>query len=312
MTLDSSSFMTEAEAALELQRLTRELDNFQNIAKFLVPLPGEVPRLSGIDVWGGTRPLRGDVGGDHITYVDFKQRFDLNARIERARADDRLDVVDNLERCKRKAGIALIDVAGHRMTDALLAAMLHQAFLLGATYELDRSGQITRRLFENLNTRFYQSSGTHKFVSVIYGEISEDSTFRFLSAGQPFPVVFSNRHDRFMEVSSHLKMSFPPLGMLPSFNVIDRSTTSSLLGFKERYEMNEWTLMGEGDILLLHTDGLSEHRNGEQMYFPTGIERTLRAVKHLSAREIYDAISRDVVEFADPTDDVSLVVIKRN
>ena len=103
------------------------------------------------------------------------------------------------------------------MTDALLAAMLHQAFLLGAIYELDRSGQITRRLFENLNTRFYQSSGTHKYVSMIYGEISEDAKFRFLSAGVPFPVVFSNHHNRFMEVSEHLKVSFPPLGMMPSF-----------------------------------------------------------------------------------------------
>ena len=304
--------MTQLESTEELQRLTRELDNFQNIAKYLVPLPGEVPQLAGIDVWGGTLPLRGDVGGDHITYVDFKQRFDLNARIERARAEGRLDVVENLERCKHKAGIAVIDVAGHRMTDALLAAMLHQAFLLGATYELDRWGQITRRLFENLNTRFYQSSGTHKFVSVIYGEISEDSTFRFLSAGQPFPVVFSNKHDRFMEVDRQLKASFPPLGMLPSFNVIDRNTTTSLLGFKERYEMNEWTLMGEGDILLLHTDGFSDHHVGDQMYFPSRLERALREVKHLSAREIYEAIIKDLQAFAEPTDDVSLVVIKRN
>lgn len=304
-------FMKELETTEELQRLTRELENFQNIAKYLVPLPGEIPRLNGIDLWGGTRALLGDVGGDHITYVDFKQRFDLNARIERARAEGKPEVIENLERCKRKAGIAVIDVAGHRMTDALLAAMLHQAFLLGATYELDRSGQITRRLFENLNTRFYQSSGTHKFVSVIYGEIAENSTFRFLSAGQPFPAVFSNEHDRFMEVSSHLKASFPPLGMLPSFNVIDRSTTTSLLGFKERYEMNEWTLMGRGDILLLHTDGLSEHRRGEENYFPSYLERVLREVKYLGAREIYDAILKDMLAFADPADDVSFVVIKR-
>ena len=88
------------------------------------------------------------------------------------------------------------------MTDALLAAMLHQAFLLGAIYELDTFGRITKRLFENLNTRFYQSSGAHKFISLIYGEISEDARFRFLSAAHPFPTVFSRRHDRFMEVGS--------------------------------------------------------------------------------------------------------------
>ena len=116
------------------------------------------------------------VGGDHIIYVDFKQRFDLPARGSSTPSHEgQLDVVENLQRCQRMAGIALIDVSGHRVTDALLAAMLHQAFLLGAIYELDMFGQITKRLFENLNTRFYKSSGAHKFVSMIYGEISEDA-----------------------------------------------------------------------------------------------------------------------------------------
>ena len=298
------------EASQELERLTRELDNFQNIAKYLVPLPGDVPRLNGIDVWGGSLQLNGSVGGDHITYVDFKHRFDLQARMARARAEGRHDVADNLQGCQHKAGIAVIDVSGHHMTDALLAAMLHQAFLLGAIYELDRSGQITRRLFENLNTRFYQSSGTYKYLSMIYGEISENAKFRFLSAGVPFPAVFSNEHNRFMEVNDHLKVAFPPLGMMPSFNVIDRSVTESLLGFKERYEMNEWALMGRGDILILHTDGLSEHRTHDQPYFPGRLEQTLREVKHLAAREIYEAIKKDVIAFGPPADDVSLVVIK--
>jgi serine phosphatase RsbU (regulator of sigma subunit) len=298
------------EASEELERLTRELDNFQNIAKYLVPLPGDVPRLNGIDVWGGSLQLNGSVGGDHITYVDFKHRFDLQARMARARAEGRHDVADNLQGCQHKAGIAVIDVSGHHMTDALMAAMLHQAFLLGAIYELDRSGQITRRLFENLNTRFYQSSGTYKYLSMIYGEISENAKFRFLSAGVPFPAVFSNEHNRFMEVNDHLKVAFPPLGMMPSFNVIDRSVTESLLGFKERYEMNEWALMGRGDILILHTDGLSEHRTHDQPYFPGRLEQTLREVKHLAAREIYEAIKKDVIAFGPPADDVSLVIIK--
>jgi len=303
-------FMNDSEAAEELQRLTRELENFQDIAQQLVPLPGEVPTLEGFDIWGGSLQVSGSVGGDHITYVDFKTRFDLKARIDRARAEGRLDVVKNLEHCQHKGGVALIDVAGHRMTDALLAAMLHQAFLLGAIYELDRYGQITRRLFENLNTRFYQSSGTNKFVSLIYGEISDDAKFRFLSAGQPYPSVFSSANDRFMEVSPHLCLSFPPLGMLPSFNVIDRSTTPSLLGFKERYEMNEWTLMGRGDILLMHTDGLTEHEGPNGLYFPGALEKKLREVKQLSARQIYDAIVEDIAAFADPSDDASVVVIK--
>jgi serine phosphatase RsbU (regulator of sigma subunit) len=201
-------------------------------------------------------------------------------------------------------------VSGHRITDALVAAMLHQAFLLGAIYELDNYGQVTRRLFENLNTRFYQSSSAHKFVSMIYGEISEDAKFRFLSAAQPFPAVFSRENDRFMEVSADLCVSFPPLGMMPSFHVTDRDRTESLLGFKERYEMNEWVIMGEGDILLLHTDGLSEHCRGSEYYFPARLEQKIREVKDLTAAGIFDAVTGDVLAFAEPSDDISLVVIK--
>jgi serine phosphatase RsbU (regulator of sigma subunit) len=295
----------------QFRKLTRELENFREIAQQLVPLPGEVPRIAGFDIWGGTLPLDGPVGGDHITYIDFKQRFDLPARIQQAREAGRADVVENLKRCQCTGGIALIDVSGHRMTDALLAAMLHQAFLLGALYELDRFGQITRHLFENLNTRFYQSSGTNKFVSLIYGEISEDAKFGFLSAGQPYPSVFSYRHDRFMEVSPHLCLSFPPLGMLPSFDVIDRNTTESVLGFKEGYEINEWTLMGRGDILLLHSDGLTEHSGPDGPYAPERLERQLRETKDLGARQIFDALTLDLAAFSPPTDDISLVVIKR-
>ena len=80
-------FIDESEAADELQRLTREPENFQRIAQQLVPLPGDVPTLEGFEIWGGSLQLTGSVGGDHITYIDFKTRFDLNARDFGALAD---------------------------------------------------------------------------------------------------------------------------------------------------------------------------------------------------------------------------------
>ena len=62
-------------------QLSRELKNFEDIARNLTPRPGDVPQLQGIDVFGGTLPFNGVMGGDHLIYVDFKQRFDLEARI---------------------------------------------------------------------------------------------------------------------------------------------------------------------------------------------------------------------------------------
>ncbi len=294
-----------------LEQLTDELKNFQEIARHIVPLPGEIPVVDGMDIYGDSIPLTGVVGGDHIIYVDFKKRYDLKARIQEARSSGKTEVVAHLERCKRKAGIALIDVSGHHATDALLAAMLHQAFLLGSLYELDMYGNITRRLFENLNSRFYQSSSRSKFVTMIYGEISQDATFRFLSAAHPPPVVFSSYHDRFMEVSQELCTSFPPIGTLPSKDVIDRDTIKTNLGFKERYRLNEWTLMGAGDILLLYTDGLLDHESQNEMFFPHQLEEVVRETKRLSAREIFEAIKVSALDFAPPSDDISIVVIKR-
>lgn len=294
-----------------LENLQSELKNFQEIAKHIVPLPGEVPSLQGIDVYGGTIPLNGAVGGDHIIYVDFKRRFDLYARIREATAEGRTEVVRHLEQCRRKAGIAILDVSGHHVTDGMLAGMLHQAFLLGAIYELDMFGNITKRLFENLNTRFYHSSSLSKFVTMIYGEISEDTTFRFLSAAHPPPVVFSYQHDRFMDVSKDLCTSFPPIGTLPSQDVIDRNATHSVLGFKERYQLNEWKLMGTGDILLLYTDGLLDHSDGSNAYFPGQLEQKVREVKHQSAKDIFEAIKSHLMAFGKRADDISFVIIKR-
>src|SRR6185295_9028232 len=291
--------------------LTGELRNFQEIAKYILPLPGEIPNLSGIEVYGGVIPFNRVCGGDHLIYVDFKKRFDIDARIKHATDRNRPEIVANLELIRKTAGIVILDVSGHHATDTLLAAMLHQAFLLGAIYELDMFGMITERLFENLNTRFYNSSSLNKFVTMIYGEISEDCTFRFLSAAHPPPVVFSSQHDRFMEVSPDLCTSFPPIGTLPSDNVIDKNRSKTVLGFKDQYELNEWRLMGGGDILLLYTDGLIDHVRDGEAYFPKHLEQKVREVKHHSARAIYEAVKTHFLEFADPSDDASMVVIKR-
>jgi len=294
-----------------LTQITDELKNFERIAKAIKPRPGSIPTIDGIDVYGETLPLNGIVGGDHLIYMDFKKRYDLDARIALAREAGQDEVARKLETCKTMAGIAVIDVSGHQSTDAMLAAMVHQAFLMGALYELDLFGNITNRLFENLNIRLNRSSLVNKFVTALYGEISAGGRFRFLSAAHPPPLIFSAEHDRFMEVAPEMLTVFPPLGTVPSEHDIDRREQESVMGLKGRYEINEWHLMGVGDIMLLHTDGLTDHARGEEPHFPDRLEHIVRSSKHLPAAGIVEAIKADLEGFAEQLDDITLVAIKR-
>ena len=50
---------TPAEDAATLAQLRSELKNFQDITKYLVPRSGDVPRLRGIEMFGGCTALNG-------------------------------------------------------------------------------------------------------------------------------------------------------------------------------------------------------------------------------------------------------------
>src|SRR5512135_3171020 len=138
--------------AEELQR------GAQYLSQRLMPAPGAIPHIPGIDVYGVTLPLNGIAGGDLITYINFEARFDLDARIRRALSQGQTGVAQTLQRLERKAGVLVDYVSGHDFTDAARALMLHQAFHTGALYEMDMHGQITTRLFEQINTRFCKSA----------------------------------------------------------------------------------------------------------------------------------------------------------
>ncbi len=296
----------------ELNHLQEELENFEEIALQLKPEPGEIPKLPGIDVFGTTIPLVGAIGGDHIIYVDFKERHDLDTRIAQAQQKGLDQIAAKLEEMKQAAGVLLADVSGHRITDAMLAAMLHQSFLLGVVYELQISGTITTRLFENINNRFYRSSSVRKFLTMIYGEIHVSGRFRFISAGHHPPLVFSNEFDRFVDIHPDLLVTYPPIGTMPSKTDPDLSREPSVLGTKEKYTVNELKLMGPGDILVLFTDGLKEHENGGVNYFPERFESRIRENKEKSARRILEEVTRDLLDFGPPADDVSCILIKKN
>ena len=287
-------------------------------ALHLIPSPGAIPRIPGVDIFGITLPFNGVAGGDLITYVNFQDRFDLDVRIRNACEQGREDIVQELQKLRYTGGILVADVAGHEFTDAMRALMLHQAFHTAAQYEMDLNGEITVRLFEQVNTRFLKSKtwrspaadrDSASFITLIYGEISHTGHFRFVNAGHPPPLVFSREYDRFVEITPDRLVSYPPIGLQPSEDYADARHYDRALGYKKRYTVNNLNLMGRGDILFLYTDGLTDSFS---KFTVKHFERTVSVLKDCSAEEICKAVldERDTIQ--EQSDDISLVVIKRN
>jgi serine phosphatase RsbU (regulator of sigma subunit) len=53
------------------------------LRKRLMPVEGVIPHMQGIEMYGNSIPA-GTVGGDLFEYINFQQRYDIDARIQRA------------------------------------------------------------------------------------------------------------------------------------------------------------------------------------------------------------------------------------
>ncbi len=300
---------TQVQEAREIILRTRQTD-------------AAVPQLRNIDIYGITCPVTDDlkdprtntlvnneIGGDHLVWVDFNKRYDLDERIRQAIAQRQHEIAAKLRLNRTRAGIFIADVAGHARSDSVVAFALHHTLLEGVRRDLDLSGEITTRVFEGINTRFHTTASITKYITALYGEIWESGRFRFISAGHPLPLVYSARLDRFVDLADAYIKSSVPIGFQPSEDDVDRSRHPGTLGYKRPYTINEIDLMGAGDILLLYTDGLSEH--AADAYVGECLERVVRAHKGEPARELCAAIWEDMNRVAPRQDDTTIVVIKK-
>jgi serine phosphatase RsbU (regulator of sigma subunit) len=60
---------------------TPSIDEY--LRRRLMPVEGTIPHVQGIDMYGNSIPA-GNVGGDLFEYINFPQRYDVDARIQRA------------------------------------------------------------------------------------------------------------------------------------------------------------------------------------------------------------------------------------
>ncbi len=66
----------------------------------LMPVEGAIPHVLGIEMYGNSIPA-GTVGGDLFEYINFQQRYDIDARIQRAlkRSKEYLEPHEVRSRC---------------------------------------------------------------------------------------------------------------------------------------------------------------------------------------------------------------------
>lgn len=253
-------FVAATQAQLEVaQRIQQRL------------LPASAPRIRGFDIAGRCLPSQ-KVGGDFFDYVTLPNGL---------------------------VGIAIADVSGHGLGQAIMAAET-RAYLRSAARICCQPAEV----LPHVNELLCADMGGELYVTLALVCL-EPGTRRlcFASAGHRSHLLTAAGATRPLEIDQ------PPLGIAPHFIQATQAEVR----------------LNAGDVLLLTTDGLIEscQRNGAVARSPSageaamfGIERllaTARANRDRPAAEIVQTLFHAVQDFhRDPhrDDDMTAVVVK--
>ena len=192
---------------------------------------------------------------------------------------------------KDRLGVVIGDAASKGLSAAAQALYVSGALRMGIEYQT-KMGAFIGKINKLVNRTF---SAEH-FISMVYAELtnSDNGLVFYVNAGHNNPILLRANPDE--------------VEMLPA--------TGQLLGpFPNEKYATEFTLMKKGDILLLHTDGITDASNEHyDMFGQHRIIQQLREHRTKTPREICQIILEDVQKFnklVEYSDDKTLVVIKR-
>jgi sigma-B regulation protein RsbU (phosphoserine phosphatase) len=198
------------------------------------------------------------------------------------------DYFDYFPMTDGKIALAIADVSGKGVPAALLMSNLQAIFRAecarGASVALVPE-QANKQLMESM-------AGNSKFVTFFYGAL--DATGCRLS--------YSNAGHN------------PPLVVRTDGTIEELSVGGLLLGVfpLATYDVGEVSL-GAGDVVVLFTDGVTEAESRHGLYGDERLHALVRRVREKSAREIGEAIVRDVELYSHglhQSDDVTIVIVK--
>jgi len=185
--------------------------------------------------------------------------------------------------------LAIGDVSGKGTPASLLMANLQATIRALVPLGLSMS-ELTKRV----NDLIFESTSSDRFITFFWGMFdSANKSFTYVNAGHNPPYLLhpDGRADR-------LEKGGMILGIMPSMIPYEEETVQ----------------LQSGDLLVLFTDGVSEamNRNVEE-YGEARLEEVLKNSQAKSAREVLDAIQRDVKTYCGDqpqSDDITLLVLK--
>jgi GAF domain-containing protein len=196
-----------------------------------------------------------------------------------AEADVGGDFYDVIDLPDGKVGLVVGDVSGKGAEAAAQTAMVKYMLRAFAI----RNAAPGSVLF-HLNNALARDLAEDRFITLVYATFDPATRTLSLSvAGHPPPMIYRRSDDSVEEV-------LPPGSILGAFE-------------DQNFEVESFE-MDTDDIFLAYTDGLTETRDGDELY---GIDRVIESFKeHASGRSAHDIARRvfeDAREFGHVTDD---------
>ena len=200
------------------------------------------------------------------------------------------DFYDLFPLSENRVGLVIADVADKGMPAALYMALsrtLIKAIALG--------GRSAGRVLERANDLIIADAPSDMFVTVFYAQLDLSTSRLTFASGGHNPALLVRSGD------AEVVMLKPP-GMA--------------LGIMQGIQVHEDQVeIGEGDLLVLYTDGITDAINARMESF--GMDRlveVIRSARGAPAQEIIQAVSNAVERHVDgqqPFDDATMIVVKR-
>jgi serine phosphatase RsbU (regulator of sigma subunit)/putative methionine-R-sulfoxide reductase with GAF domain len=199
------------------------------------------------------------------------------------------DFYDVVELPGGRLGLFIADVSDKGMPAALFMALTRTLFRAAVAEGISPAEGLRR-----MNDLLVPDTRSGMFVTAVYGVLDPASCeFTYANAG----------HN-------------PPLWIRNQAGIEKLSRTSIAIGVVESAAVAEKTItFGQGDSLLLYTDGLTEAFSPSGQLFGEGrLLDTVRASAGTSAEALLESIQGSLREFVDPlplSDDLTMLVLRR-